>query len=70
MELEIELKTKGIIKKTAILKYYNRFAFIVKGDILVYKNEIVVKIKLKVLFNKSGKMNLKIFNLCNEDVFF
>ena len=43
---------------------------IVKGDILVYKNEIVVKIKLKVLFNKFGKMNLKIFNLCNEDVFF
>lgn len=43
---------------------------LVRGDILVYKNEIVVKIKLKVLFNKSGKMNLKIFNLCNEDVFF
>ena len=49
---------------------YNRFIVLVKGDILVYKNEIVVKIKLKVLFNKSGKMNLKIFNLCNEDVFF
>jgi len=43
---------------------------LVRGDILVYKNEIVVKIKLKVLFNKSGKMNLKIFNLCNKDVFF
>ena len=43
---------------------------IVKGDILVYKDEIVVKIKLKVLFKKSGKINLKIFNLCNEDVFF
>ena len=45
-------------------------SYTVRGDILVYKNEIVVKIKLKVLFNKSGKMNLKIFNLCNEDVFF
>ena len=46
------------------------WSFKVRGDILVYKNEIVVKIKLNVLFNKSGNMNLKIFNLCNEDVFF
>ncbi len=58
------------IKKTVTLKQNNRFIVLVRGDILVYKNEIVVKIKLKVLFNKSGKMNLKIFNLCNEDVFF
>ena len=44
--------------------------FAVKSDVLVYKNEILIRIKLCVSFNKCGKFEVNIDDLVSEMVYF